>query len=59
MKTKNKKGKLALIIVATLLAAAVLCVSVWLISVDCISKDINLVKVNGLTSPEPLDVEPE
>ena len=40
MKTKNKKGKLALIIVATLLAAAVLCVSVWLISVDCISKDV-------------------
>lgn len=57
--TKKRKGKLALIIVAALLAAAILGVSAWLISVDCIAKNINLVKVDKLTSPEPLDVEPE
>lgn len=57
--TKKRKGKLALIIVAALLAAAILGVSAWLISVDCIAKNINLVKVDKLTSPEPLDVEAE
>lgn len=56
---KYSKGRVALVIVLSLFAAAIVGVSLWLVSVDCIARKINLVKVNDLTAPQPLDVQAE